>query len=146
MGAELKRIFDYQSALVDMADQFVGRQFLWGQTDCMTLSINAASKMYDDPSMLDFVTWVDEETARAFFKDETTPDAWLSDIGARQIPFEAICHGDAIVGCLPDLELPFSYFCIGSKLLSSLPDHGVFMSSFRIIQRLPKNSAVYRLP
>ena len=146
MGAKLNRVKDYQERLVNYADSVLPLPFEWGKTDCISLSLNCVSVMYDRPDLVDFIDWTSEAEGRAFFETVSTPDVWLSSFEAVNIPRESIRSGDVVVGFLPERQIPFSYFCVGSKLLSSLPEAGVFVSPFRILGRLPTNAAAFRLP
>jgi hypothetical protein len=136
---------DYLERLAWFGDENLGEPFLWGSTDCAALAVRAISLVYDDEGILEFVDWHDEESARAFF-GQHKPDDWLATFGAARVESIVPVGGFIVTASADGVEWPGVYIGVGSRLLTSREGGAVKLTDWTVINRLPVQATVWRLP
>jgi hypothetical protein len=138
------RVRDWDVRLMTWADAMRNRKFIWGETDCHRLALDAVQVMYGDSSPLGFVTasWVTSTHALAHYRRGVRPAIVLKNAGAQQVPLTLVQMGDIIVLPMEEHFHPMLIALDNRRYLTSKPGEQVYLTD----DPLPDTAEVWRLP
>ena len=122
----------------------LGREFVWGETDCVMLTLKAMDIFHGGEYAERFRgKWSNQEEALAYY-DITSPSEMLPAYGGQRVLGTFAVLGDIIT--VTSEEWPERcHFVLGARSLSSTEDGGVSLIPTRFLTNLP-DAIVWRVP
>lgn len=125
----MNKIENWDSFLVEYANNMVGKEFVWGKTDCATLARRGLMVILGrNPWRGHIKVWRSKAAALRASKT-VDPIAIFNDSGAREIDRGFISAGDIAIG--PEIDshgmFRFSLLVPTRKALSSWTEQGVIL-------------------
>jgi hypothetical protein len=141
----MRRVRNWDVLLTEWAIEQIGRPFLWGQTDCMSLVRRAAAVLYGgvDPFTERVPRWSDAATAAAVGQICGGPERALEYVGAVAVGWRYAQTGDVWVR--PPEDGGWGYAAgvvVSGHLLRAIEDGEVAWSPLED----PGTGVVWRLP
>jgi len=128
------RVLNWDGRLVAWAKEMVGRPFVWGETDCITLAIEAIEIIHPGQIKFDLPFWDSKKTAIVAIKKINGFSAYMEKHGAVKIESELLARaGDLLVAPSVD-SIEGCQVVIGGKIISSRPDEGVHIRNLYPVQ------------
>ena len=130
-------------SLLSWASLIRGKPFIWGETDCVMLTLLALDKFLGTKNASTYAgRWTSREDALSYF-DKETPSQWFTEHkGSRVDPAYAVI-GDTIT--LPADPWPEQcHFILGHFSLAADEARGVILIPTRFLLRQP-GATVWRL-
>ncbi len=117
---------DWKKQLADYLESKKGHKFVWGVSDCVSLTLNAITAMTGDDQHLKLIKWHTAKQARTIFQESMSPDSYLNGIKAQPIKLQAAATGDIITGFDKACGFPTCGVVCGTDYVSSWFDEGVY--------------------
>lgn len=125
----MRRVLAWDAALIDWARSVLGRDFVWGKTDCATLARGAIMAMYEGAeskvSMGPLPGWTTERGAVRAHVRTGGPVAVLRRMGAERVCPAYAQRGDITVD--DSRALPNIGIVVSGGVVMAHPDRGVFL-------------------
>lgn len=112
--------------LRDAAAEYRGREFVWGETDCVSFLREMLTVMFDEDILGPRIrrNWSTKKGAMRAFKENGSVEDALRDMGAYEVSVAAFRDGDVLI--LPGDGYENVAIKAGGKVFTSSPAKGVY--------------------
>lgn len=121
----MMRVANWDSVLRAWAATQLGAPYVWGRTDCVSLTTTGLQQLY--PAPLGLPAFPTKHAAlRALLEDPALLAGTLTALGAVAVALPFAQAGD-VLEPPPDLDEPAVLLCLGAATLATAPAEGVHL-------------------
>ncbi len=121
------RVFNWDSKLIEFAEEVRGNEYEWGETDCAKIVLMAIDTMYDNSPQEKLPSWTTEIGAKRALSKLGGVRGGLLKLGASQVAHGFEQTGDIIVKY--EDGFPTLGVILSDGILMSTHEDGVYITS-----------------